>query len=345
MVSARSEPEAIMPRVACVIGATILAAGLLATAAQAQPVSTLADGPAGRFEFESITPPNFGSLVRRGPSPKVAVTGVLSLPEGAAKVPAIVLAHGSGGVSDAREGRWADRLNELGIAAFIVDSFTPRGIKSTANDQSILSPAANVADALAALRLLATHPRIDAQRIGVMGFSRGGQVAIQTALEPIRRGIIDDDLRFAVHIPFYPPCNTIYVAEKIDGAPIRFMLAGSDDYTPPTYCARYVEWFRSKGAAADSITYEGAYHGFDGSGRVAFINSLQTGRNCDARYDVDRNVVQRLDNSEVLRGAEQVGAYFRGCSSRGATVGGDYRAGQKAAADVATYLKEVFKLN
>ena len=31
---------------------------------------------------------------------------------------------------------------------------------------------ANLADALAALKLLATHPRIDPARIGVMGFSR-----------------------------------------------------------------------------------------------------------------------------------------------------------------------------
>lgn len=323
--------------------ATIVAMAY-APAAPAQPVLTLADGRDGRIEFESITPPNFGTLIRRGNAPKVVVAGVLSLPKGTASVPAMVVAHGSGGVSDAREGRWADRLNEIGIAAFVVDSFTPRGIKSTANDQSLLSPAANVADALGALRLLATHPRIDAQRIGIMGFSRGGQVSFQTALEPIRRGIIDGDLRFAVHVPFYPPCNTIYVAEKVTGAPIRFMLAGSDDYTPPSFCARYVEWFRAKGVAADSITYEGAYHGFDGTGRIVFINSLQTGRNCDARHDFDSNVTTRLDTNESLRSAAQIGAYYRNCIGHGATVGGNYQATEKAAADLAVYLKQVFKL-
>jgi dienelactone hydrolase len=327
-------------RFACMAVAVALFSG----AAQAQPGATLADGRTGKIEFESITPTGYYPLTRRTAAPKATVRGVLSVPPGDAKVPAMVVAHGSGGVSDGREGRWAGRLNDLGIAAFIVDSFNPRGIKDTASDQSQLSPAANVADSLFALKLLATHPRIDPTRIGVVGFSRGGQVALYTALEPIRRGVIDGDLRFAVHVAFYPPCNTLFVADRITGAPVRFMLGASDDYTPAVACPRYVDWFRSKGARADSILYADAHHAFDGNARVQFINSLQTGRNCDASYSVDTGEMKRLDTGETLRGPEAVGAYFRGCSSRGATVGGNYQATQKAAADLATYLKEVFKL-
>lgn len=326
-------------------GVVIAVLALVAAAgARAQPVATLADGRTGKIEFESITPTGFFPLTRHSPSPRTTIAGVLSLPDGGAKVPAMVLAHGSGGVTDGREGRWAGRLNDLGVAAFIVDSFKPRGIKDTASEQSQLSPAANVADSLVALKLLATHPRIDAARIGIMGFSRGGQVALYTALEPIRRGVIEDDLRFAVHVAFYPPCNTLYVSDRITGAPVRFMLGASDDYTPAFACPRYVEWFRSKGARADSILYEDANHGFDGNTRVQFINSLQTGRNCDASYNVDSGELKRLDTGEVLRGSDAIGAYYRSCGSRGATVGGNYQATQKAAADLATYLKEVFKL-
>lgn len=327
---------------AWLVAAAIILAGTCG--ARAEPVSTLADGRSGKVEFESITPTGFYPLTHHAPAPKQTVTGVLSLPEGNDKVPAIVLAHGSGGVTDGREGRWSGRLNDIGVAAFIVDSFKPRGIKNTASDQSQLSPAANVADALTALKLLATHPRIDPVRIGVMGFSRGGQVALYTALEPVRRAVISDDLRFAVHIAFYPPCNTLYLAERVTGAPVRFMLGASDDYTPAIACPRYVDWFRSKGAKADSILYADANHGFDGNARVQFINSLQTGRNCDASYTVDTGEMKRLDTGEVLRGNDAIGAYYKSCGSRGATVGGNYQATQKAAADVATYLKEVFKL-
>jgi dienelactone hydrolase len=312
--------------------------------AGAEPVASLADGRTGKIEFASATPPGFYPLVHRMSSPQAAISGVLTLPAGDARVPAMVLAHGSGGVSSGREGRWSSRLTEIGIGAFVVDSFGPRGIKETATNQGQLSPAANVADAFAALKLLATHPRVDPTRIGIMGFSRGGQVAIYTALEQMRRGIIDGDLRFAVHVPFYPPCNTLFVSDRITGAPIRFMLGGADDYTPASACPRYVDWFRSMGAAADSILYEDAHHAFDGTARVQFINNLQTGRNCDARYHVERGELQRLDTGDVLRGNEPIAAYFRSCSSRGATIGGNYQAAQKAAADLAAYLKQVFKL-
>lgn len=311
---------------------------------QAEPVATLADGRTGRIEFGSITPTGFYPLAHRMVSGKATVSGVLTVPVGSGKVPAMVLAHGSGGVSDGREGRWANRLGELGVAAFVVDSFGPRGIKETASNQAQLSPAANVADALNALKLLATHPRIDPQRIGVMGFSRGGQVAIYTALEPLRRGVIDGELRFAVHVPFYPPCNTLFIAEGVTGAPLRFMLGGADDYTPASACPRYVEWFRSKGAPADSILYEDAHHAFDGTARVQFLNTLQTGRNCDARYHVERGELQRLDTGETLRGNEPVAAYYRTCITRGASIGGNHQATQKAAADLAIYLKQVFRL-
>lgn len=314
------------------------------TAARAESVTTLADGRTGKVEFESITPPGFYPLVQRTPSPRATISGVLTVPAGDAKVPAIVLAHGSGGVSSGREGHWASRLNELGIAAFIVNSFGPRGIKETATNQGQLSPAANVADAFAALKLLSTHPRIDPMRIGIVGFSRGGQVAIYTALEPMRRGIIDNDLHFAVHVAFYPPCNTLFVADHVTGAPIRFMLGGADDYTPSALCPRYVDWFRSMGVAADSILYDSAHHAFDGTARIRFIDSLQTARNCNARYHIERGELQRLDTGEILRGIEPIAAYYRGCIGRGATIGGNSQATEKAAADLATYLKQVFKL-
>jgi len=137
------------------------------------PVQDLADGRTGKIYFESVTPTGFFQLAKHEAMAKTVIFGTLSLPKKAtAPVPAMVIAHGSGGVSNEREFWWADHLNDMGVAAFVVDSFTPRNIRETATDQTQLSTAANVADALVALRLLATHPKLDRQRIGVMGFSR-----------------------------------------------------------------------------------------------------------------------------------------------------------------------------
>lgn len=317
---------------------------LLAPTARAEPVATLGDGRTGKIEFQSVTPSNVTGFITRAPElPRVTVFGTLSLPDGAGPFPAMVIAHGSGGITDAREFAWARRLKEIGVASFIVDSFTPRNIRDTASEQTQLNTIANVADALFALKLLATHPRLDARRIGLMGFSKGGQVTLWSALDTVRRGVIDGDLRFAVHAAFYPACNTQYTG-KPTGAPVAILIGAADDYTPPWACERYAAWFRQAGVPVTYVTYPGAYHGFDGGGRVIFLNTLVTGRNCDAELDVDTMRMTRLDTRAPLPTLAAISEYFRGCMQRGATVGGDSRALSRSADDLTKLLRQVFAL-
>jgi dienelactone hydrolase len=99
----------------------------------------------------------------------------------AGRRPAVVLVHGSGGVSP-REDRWADELRRAGAATFVLDSFTGRGITFTEEDQAQLSSLAMIGDAYRALELLATHPRIDPERIAVRGFPKGAVAALYSAV-------------------------------------------------------------------------------------------------------------------------------------------------------------------
>src|SRR3954471_24553073 len=52
------------------------------------------------------------------------------------KAPAIVIVHGSGGVTAAREGFWAGELTQAGMAALVTDSFTPPGVSTTVEDKT-----------------------------------------------------------------------------------------------------------------------------------------------------------------------------------------------------------------
>ena len=306
----------------------------------AQPVASLADGRTGRIELASWTPSGPSQLVRGAGAP-TTVGGTLVLPtDVSARMPAMVIAHGSGGILPGREDAWASRLNNLGIATFVVDSFTPRGLSSTARDQSRLSTMANLADALSALRLLATHPRIDAARIGVMGFSRGGQVALYSALQPLRRGMIDGDLSFAAHVALYPSCSIPYRAREVSRAPILMLLGGADDYTPAAACRGYADWFSFKGVPVQVITYEGANHDFDIPEAPRFLPGLQSARDCKAEVDVESGSVRRLDTDEILRAPTAISAYFRTCMRRGATMGGDPAALARAERDVAAFLRD-----
>src|SRR5215813_13062219 len=66
----------------------------------------------------------------------VTIAGELRFPQGAGgQLPAVILQHGSGG-PNARDELWAKTFNEMGIASFLVDSFSGRGIVSTSTNQA-----------------------------------------------------------------------------------------------------------------------------------------------------------------------------------------------------------------
>jgi dienelactone hydrolase len=318
-----------------------LIAASIPAGARAQTVVSLADGRSGKITFESPTPKSMRELVARSAMEHATISGVLSFPpSGAGPLPAMIILHGSGGISG-REPMWAQRMNDFSYAALVVDSFTGRGIKDTVTDQSQLSMAGDMADGLVALRLLASHPRIDRKRIAVMGFSRGGIAALYTALEPIRRGIIDDDLHFAAHVPLYPGCNVPYVSARLDGAPILMLLGGKDDYTPPAPCVAYAETLRAKGAEVSVVVYPEARHGFDGLSSPRYFPAFTTGRECRGAVDVDTGAVTAVTRNGAVQG-EAALAELKQCVTRGVYVGGDMEGREKAPIAVADFLRKVF---
>jgi dienelactone hydrolase len=108
--------------------------------------------------------------------------GVLALPSGTGKVPAVVLVHGSG-PSDKDENVYgikvfkdvSDYLVENGIAVLRYDKRTYAHATELSFDITVQDE--TIEDALLAGQLLAQNERIDSSRIFVIGHSLGGMLA------------------------------------------------------------------------------------------------------------------------------------------------------------------------
>lgn len=222
------------------------------------------------------------------------IAGQLRIPKpGTDRFPAVILVHGSGGINAAYD-RWADELNSIGMAVFVLDSFAGRGIVSTVNDQSQLDSLAMMVDAYRALALLARHPRIDPARIAVMGFSKGAVAAVYSSNERFRKMYAPANLTFAAHIGLYTPCNVTYREDdRVTGKPIRLFHGIADDYVPIAPCRTYVDRLKKAGADVSLTEYPDAYHAYDNFLIAAPVKypQGQTTRNC---------LIQEADNGQVV---------------------------------------------
>jgi dienelactone hydrolase len=205
-------------------------------------------------------------LSREAPVATVTVPATLSFPDEARdRYPAVVVVHTIAGYLEANEGRYAAELRKAGYATLTYDSFAARGTTGVALSRSGPGfwPTA-VADACAALRLLAGHPKIDAGRIAIVGFSYGGEVAHLAAFEQLRAALNPGPERFAAHVAFYPAGVFGAIAERgaYTGAPILMLLGEKDDNLPVAKVESYLAYAKAAGSPTpiEAVTYQGAYH-------------------------------------------------------------------------------------
>jgi dienelactone hydrolase len=192
----------------------------------------------------------------------VSIAGELRLPQrSTGRLPAVILLHGSGGPGPGPE-YWAKYFNEIGVASLLIDSFSGRGITSTSTDQALLGRLNMILDAYRGLDMLAAHPRIDAQRVAVMGFSRGGQSALYSSMRRFQQ-TWTPKATFALHLPLYGSCSTTFIGDTDLSAPIRQFHGIADDYVTIGPCREYFQRLRAAGRDAQLTEYPDAHHAYD----------------------------------------------------------------------------------
>jgi dienelactone hydrolase len=216
--------------------------------------------------FQSSTYSDFRQiLTREAATGTITVRAILGFPEEKKdRYPAIIVVHTLGGYRDANEGYVAAELRKSGFATLTYDCFAARGTTGMAMQGSPAYLPAGVVDAYAALRRLSSEPRIDADRIAIIGFSFGAEVAHLTAFEQLRSALIPGPGRFAAHVAFYPAENFGVIAERgaYTGSPVLMLLGEKDDNLPVAKVESYLAYARAAGnpAPIETVTYPGAYH-------------------------------------------------------------------------------------
>jgi dienelactone hydrolase len=201
------------------------------------PVHAQFGHAASRVELVVPGPVSVGKVLGRFTSPAV--------PDGSRA--AVVIVNSTPGF-DGRSALYASALADAGLAALEVDFFQGQG--------SPVSPHENLPQLYAARTWLAAQSGVDGTRIGVMGFSWGGSVALLAASEHLSRAASHGPERFAAHLALYPVCwkhraaltggggawpglsRDAYLA--LTGRPVHILVGGRDDFDGPTGCERFL---------------------------------------------------------------------------------------------------------
>jgi len=311
----------------------------------ADPITSFEYNDSGVIHFESQSPVDFrGIFTPTEDETKTVLEGRLILPENASKskrVPAMIILHGSGGIRPEREKSYGEFLAENGIAAFVINSYSGRGVSSeTSYETRVLcvTEADMVADAYAALQLLQSHPKIDPTRIGLMGFSMGGIAARFALDERVRRTLSPSQSPFALHVEFYAPCFMDLGTSETTGAPFYSFRGALDESMDLLACTRIEETIRKGGSRAGTHIYSDAAHAWEFLSDREFRRTLNP-VGCRIRITPDGgmelngenlNLPYGIGRTEKIRFRAGVLRQMADCLSEGYTMGNSPKADRHA---------------
>ena len=193
------------------------------------------------------------------------LTGTLTRPAGKGPFPAVVLLHGCGGISK-RDNIYAEKLAGWGFVALQVDSFRPRGYMRVCDDRNVIQYMVpkRVLDAYDAKTYLAGLPFVDANRIGVLGWSHGGSIVLNIVKE-------SRESPFKAAVAFYPFCD--FSLNNLN-APLLILIGDADDWCPAARCLENLPPEEKRTSEVIIKVYPGAYHGFDAEGVDSYVRSV-----------------------------------------------------------------------
>src|SRR6202042_102512 len=173
----------------------------------------------------------------------------------------------------------------MAMTDFVIGQGAGRGTVARGPNQALLGRLNLILDIYRALDILAKHPRVDPERIVLMGFSRGGQAALYASLDRFNKLWNKSGIQFAGYIPFYPDRYASYAGDtEVGNRPIRIFHGTPDDYNPVASCKACVARLKDAHRDVALTEYPDSQHGFDagllGLSTIAVSTNAQTARHC-----------------------------------------------------------------
>ena len=288
--------------------------------------------------FDSKNPFNFYDVFNR--IDQIAdqkVFGIMTKPDNSGIFPVVIGVAGSAGWGEHHYG-YLERYLEMGFAVFSLHSFKSRGITSTVGEQLTVTIPMMIYDAFMALNKLSEDKNIDVNRAGLTGWSLGGGVTLFAAWSPVQEAI-SPSLKFAAHLPFYPPCMIIPDELRFTDAPIHILAGELDDWVPAAACEELVGLADNYGHYIGITVYPGASHSFDRTMDVVLDDDAYSFTDCRLTMDAD-GVIKTLYGLPLSSPAlQKIGLFF--CADKGAHWGGNKYARENSM----EFAKEFMKLN
>jgi dienelactone hydrolase len=224
---------------------------------------------AGRnIEIPSASPVNYHQVISRpAEMPRITIDGKLFMPASgqrasAGKWPLVMIVPGSLGVAPSHVAH-AETLTRAGFATFVLDSFGARGITSTVANQTQFSFAASAYDVLAAWKVLAALPGIDASRIGAQGHSRGGSAVLTAATRRFADTLIGPGSGLQGVLAAYPWSGHQFRDPGVGITAVRVLMGDADEWCSPMQVQCHCQAIRLSGGDVTMRLVAGAHHSFD----------------------------------------------------------------------------------
>jgi dienelactone hydrolase len=303
------------------------------------------------IDIPSASPVNHHQVVSKPAAmPPVTIDGKLFLPQraGSGKLPLVMIVPGSLGVAPSHVAH-AEAFTRAGFASFVLDSFGARGVTSTVANQTQFSFAASAYDVLAAWKVLAGLPEIDASRIGAQGHSRGGSAVLTAATRRFADAVVGPGAGLKGVLAAYPWSGHQFCDPRVGATAVRVLMGDADEWCSPMQAQGHCQAIRLSGGDVTMRLIAGAHHSFDRGTDISDVADASVSPAAPTAYMADDGAfihpTRDVSEPDLTDRDLMVYALKAGYGRKGARIGSRPGEAQLFAADMLAFWQRVLLLS